>query len=64
MLARAPGSDFQARWSMEINKSNLCVHRRLMRGPCDLDQEITFLIVIISQTVNLMGGSGKITLFF
>ncbi len=37
VLARALGSDFRARWSMEINESNLCVHHRLMRGPCDLD---------------------------
>ena len=25
---------------MEINESNLCVHRRLMRGPCDLDTKL------------------------
>ncbi len=31
----ALGSDFRARWSTEINESKF--HRRLMRGPCDLD---------------------------
>ena len=25
---------------METNESNLCVHRRLMRGPCDLDVKL------------------------